>query len=242
MKKYAKRTTYRKNKKPNRKSVSKSYRSNPKLYKFKLTNTPTNRYVCLKYNENFLMTKPNGNTDSLIIRFSANDLFNVSPDNLPGTTPVGLDTWQAFYKKWYVMKSFIKVTIGGTDMGAGPRASLFCVYGGTSDQAVLPSTPMTDVAAQARTKLLRVQPFYNNPPQATKARFSPTKVFGVKDVADVVDLSGDTDTNVGPSAPYQGYYYLVLSTFDPAQTTSLVCTVAVEIFYCAVFNDTKLIQ
>lgn len=228
-------------KKKNHKRLPKVYRKKKRLYKYSLANVPTNRYVCMEYVVNFTMATP-ASVNLTYYRISANDLFNVIPDLNPNQSPIALNAWQAFYKKWYVVSSSLTLKLSGAQTGlGGDGASLFCVYGGTSDQSVTVTDPIEKIAAQARTKLVTVQPFYNNPSQVVKSRCNVAKLFGIKDIADVVETHGDSDTGIGPISEYQAYYYLVLTSFPQSAGTANTINVSATVRYCTVFNDAKYV-
>jgi len=170
-------------------------------------------------------------------------IFSITSNNMNqpelaggGHRPLGTDEMSAWFFNYYVDSAEIVVQFRSVATALDSFVPSVCMIQSTIDPAPNVSQGMLGAAEQARTKYDVLQASVQGNCITLTEHFNPRKLFGIKDVADNLQLRGSIQANEPP--PLLAYFHVIAGPIDDSTLTGPVdCFITV--YYHTVWNETN---
>lgn len=179
---------------------------------------PNSKLVSMRYVDQFSIDPSTGLSNNYYFR--ANSIYDPNYTGT-GSQPSGHDEWSAFYKRYTVLGSKIKVTAWSS---SSSLAAIVAISKRTDGEAV-GNTSFKNILEQRGTHYKPLAPLGSDPTTASVFHtFSAKRFFGMKDLADNSECSAAFGAD-----PAQECYYQVnlcpVNDSDDLPATYFTCTI-----------------
>jgi len=196
---------------------------------------PKEMRVRLKYSYAADFTVTSSATPNFVV-FRANSVFDPEAA-IGGGTPTGFAEWSNFYRVYTVVKSSCKMRLLDKDIGTSSTGPFSCLMGICMKDTSTPIPSWTQAALITDTDSTYMAASSYSPNNRVVKNFNSASYFGVKDVLDNNELSGNCGAITGGNPGKQSYFACWANQAITGSSASQICVMEVLVEYDVIFRE-----